>query len=139
MQSMHGPLVGRDEELDCVLEAIRSPDAGGAVIAGVPGVGKTRLAREAAAALGSGFHLEWTAATAASASIPFGAFAHLLPDLDGGSAGDRLRLLRAATAALVERAAGARLVLAVDDAQWLDAGAVALVHQLVVTGVGRFC
>jgi DNA-binding CsgD family transcriptional regulator len=137
MQSTHGPLVGRDEELDFVLLAIRSPDAGGVVIAGAPGVGKTRLAREAAAALGSGFHLEWTAATAASASIPFGAFAHLLPDLDGGSAGDRLRLLRAATAALVERAAGARLVLAVDDAHWLDAGAVALVHQLVVTGIGR--
>jgi DNA-binding CsgD family transcriptional regulator len=131
------PLVGRDEELDFVLAAIRSPVAGGVAIAGAPGVGKTRLAREAAAALGCGFYVEWTAATAASASIPFGALAHLLPDLDGGSAWDRLRLLRAATAALVERAAGARLVLAVDDAQWLDGGTVALVHQLVVTGVGR--
>jgi DNA-binding CsgD family transcriptional regulator len=131
------PLVGRDEELDSVLVAVRSPGAGGVAIAGVPGVGKTRLAREAAAVLGHDFHVEWTAATAASASIPFGSLAHLLPDLKGGSPWDRLQLLRAATTALVERAAGAALVLAVDDAQWLDSGTVALLHQLVATGLGR--
>ena len=32
------------------------------------------------------------------------------------------------------RARGRPLILAVDDAQWLDAGAAALVHQLAVTG-----
>jgi predicted ATPase len=131
------PLVGRDAELHFVLEAVRGADRTGVVVAGAMGVGKTRLAREAAAALRTDFAVEWTAATPASASIPFGPLAHLLPDLDVSSPDDRLRLLRGITAKLTERAGGAPLALVVDDAQWFDAGAAALVHQLVVSRAGR--
>jgi DNA-binding CsgD family transcriptional regulator len=131
------PLVGRDAELHFVLEAVRGADSTGVVVAGAMGVGKTRLAREAAAALRTDFAIEWTAATPASASIPFGPLAHLLPALDVSSPDDRLRLLRGITATLTERAGGAPLVLVVDDAQWFDAGAAALVHQLVVSRAGR--
>ena len=99
-------------------------------------MGKTRLAREVVAALGPGFAVEWTAATPASARIPFGAFSHLLPEPDA-AVEDRLRLLRRTTALLRDRAAGKPLLLAVDDVQWLDPGAVALVHQLVVTDMAR--
>jgi DNA-binding NarL/FixJ family response regulator len=131
------PLVGRVEELGFVLDTTRGPHSRGVVVAGALGVGKTRLVREASAALGPDFVVEWTAATPALASIPFGALAHLLPDRAVRSPPDRLRLLRGIMEALAERARGSPLVLAVDDAQWLDAGSAALVHQLVVTGAGR--
>lgn len=131
------PLVGRASDLQVLLEALRRPASGGCVVAGPPGVGKTRLAREAAAALGQDTSVEWTAATAASASIPFGALAHLLPGPASDAAEDRARLLRGAREAVVDRAGGRTLVLAVDDAHLLDAGAAALVHQLVTTGMGR--
>ena len=131
------PLVGRAEELDLVLEVLRGGHAGGVVIAGTLGVGKTRLARAAVAALEPDCAIQWAAATRATASIPFGAFAHLLPDVTVFSPDDRLRLLRGMTEALGERAGGKPLVVVVDDAQWLDPGAAALVHQLVLTGAAQ--
>jgi DNA-binding NarL/FixJ family response regulator len=131
------PLVGRASDLQALLEALRRPGSGGCVVAGPPGVGKTRLAREAAAALEREASVEWTAATAASASIPFGALAHLLPGPQADVAEDRARLLRGTKDALLERAGRRPLVLVVDDAHLLDAGAAALVHQLVTTGTGR--
>src|SRR5205814_8407244 len=104
----------------------------GMVMAGALGVGKTRLARETSAELENEFSVEWCAATPASASIPFGAMAHFLPHEAVGD--DRLSLMRAITNVLRERAAGKPILVAVDDAQWLDSGAAALVHQLAVSG-----
>src|SRR5687768_15218468 len=106
------PLVGRAEELNVLLEVLRGGERG-VVIAGALGVGKTRLAREVAAGLESEMVVEWAAATPASASIPFGALAHLLPDV-AAAPDDRLRLLRSITAAVEARAGGRPLVLAVD-------------------------
>jgi len=131
------PLVGRVEELEFVLETVRASDGRGTVIAGGIGVGKTRLAREAAAVLADEFVVEWATATQASASVPFGALAHLLPDLGVSSSDDRLRLLRGITEALAQRAAGRPLLLAVDDAQWLDPGAAAVVEHLVTRRLGK--
>lgn len=128
------PLVGREEELTFVLDALRGDRCRGVVIAGAIGVGKTRLAREVVAALGDDAAVEWVAATNASASIPFGSLAHLVDDGEVGSPEDRLRLVRVITSTLVARAAGRRLVLGIDDAQWLDVGAAAVVHHLVATG-----
>jgi DNA-binding CsgD family transcriptional regulator len=126
-------LVGRGEELELILDAVRG--GGGVVIAGGLGVGKTRLARETAAILDGEFSVEWCAATLSSSSIPFGALAHLLPD--AGIADDRLAFVRAATARLRDRAGGKPILLSVDDAQWLDGGAAALVHQLTVSGMAQ--
>ena len=131
------PLVGRAEELDLVLDVIGAESSSGVVIAGDMGVGKSRLAREAVAALDREVVVHWAAATPGTASIPFGALASLLPDVDVTATEDRLRLLQRVAAALGERAAGRPLLLAIDDAHWLDAGAAALVHQLVVTRAAR--
>ena len=62
-------MVGRGEELELILDAVRG--GGGVVIAGGLGVGKTRLARETAAILDGEFSVEWCAATLSSSSIPF--------------------------------------------------------------------
>ncbi|HZB75155.1 MAG TPA: AAA family ATPase, partial [Solirubrobacteraceae bacterium] len=118
---MRWPLVGRDGELERIV-ALLAAGEGGAVIAGAPGTGKTRLATEVAErAAAGGRTVEWVRATRSAASIPFGAFAPLLPG------GEDLAAAR-------RRLAGRRLVLCVDDAQRLDPGSAALVHQLAAAG-----
>jgi DNA-binding CsgD family transcriptional regulator len=129
------PLVGRDDEMDLIGEALASGRAGAIVLAGNPGVGKTRLVRETlelAAARGAA--TEWVTATPASASIPFGAFVHLVST--AGADRDRFALFEAVTAALAERAAGRQLVVGVDDAHALDDCSAALLFHLVMSGRG---
>ncbi|MDX6554882.1 MAG: hypothetical protein QOD86_1077, partial [Miltoncostaeaceae bacterium] len=130
---MDWPLVGRIEELELIAGTLDEPEAPGIVLAGEAGVGKTRLA---ATALSRAAAREWatarTTATRAAASVPFGAFAHLLPS-SPEVALDRLEVLRRAGAALTAGAEGRRLLLLVDDAHLLDDGSAALVLQLAVT------
>ena len=93
-------------------------------------MGKTRLIRElASAAAREGHPVETVAGMAGAASIPLGAFAHLLPEID--AAADRLQLLRRLSETLRGRGGGARPVLAVDDAHLLDDASAALVLELV--------
>ena len=77
---VYWPLTGRREELSIIERALREDQCRGLVLAGAPGVGKTRLAREAlAAADAAGCETKWAAASQAVAAIPFGAVADLLP------------------------------------------------------------
>jgi DNA-binding CsgD family transcriptional regulator len=121
------PLVGREDELGAI--GTRLDEGSGVVVAGPPGVGKTRLAAEAAdLARARGCAVEWVRATRSAASIPLGAFAGL------GPAGGGVEVLAALRRALVERAGGRRLVLCADDAHLLDDASAALVHQLAAAG-----
>ncbi|MGH3829183.1 MAG: AAA family ATPase [Pseudonocardiaceae bacterium] len=127
------PLIGRREELLIIDRAFDDGQLRGLLLAGAPGVGKTRLAREAlAAAAASGCSTGWVAASRAVAAIPFGAMAHLLPDGDNSS---HLQVLQRAGEWLASRAQGRRVVLGVDDAHLLDDASAALVCHLAVTGV----
>ena len=131
---MRWPLTGRDAELRLVGEALAGGSAGGVVIAGPAGVGKTRLAAEASElARAQGCAVEWVRASRSARSIPLGAFAALLPATDRRLP-EGVELLARARHALAERAAGRRLVLCVDDGQLLDDASAALVHQLVAAG-----
>jgi DNA-binding CsgD family transcriptional regulator len=131
---MRWPLTGRDAELRLVGEALAGGSAGGVVIAGAAGVGKTRLAAEAGElARAEGCLVEWVRASRSARSIPLGAFAALLPATDRRLP-EGVELLALARHALAERAAGRRLVLCVDDGQLLDDASAALVHQLVAAG-----
>jgi DNA-binding CsgD family transcriptional regulator len=128
------PLVGRDEELAFVAATFDEPESRGLVLAGPSGVGKTRLLDEALTlAHARGWAVERVAATAAGQAIPFSPFTHILTPEDHPSS-DRLALLLRVTAELSARAAGRRLIVAVDDAHWLNDLSAALVHQIATQG-----
>ena len=129
------PLVGRQRELQRLRDALTTTETGGAVVAGLPGVGKTRLAREAVEQVRAHAPLvEWVMATQAASRIPFGPMAHLLP-VQTHRGGTRLDLLRQISERLAARAGGERVVLGIDDAHLLDDASAALVHHLVTTAV----
>ncbi|PVZ07668.1 helix-turn-helix transcriptional regulator [Actinomycetospora cinnamomea] len=126
------PLVGRGEVLSTVTRLARTGRRAGVVIVGPPGCGRTRLARAALAAVagdaeGPTWAPRWLIATSATAPFPLGAVSHLLSG-QGADLGENP--LFAARRRLVADAGGARLLLAVDDAHWLDGTSAALVQQL---------
>ncbi len=74
------PLVGRQDVLRRIAEAMCRPGCAGVVLVGAAGVGKTRLAVEALHEAGRrGLDTLWTVATEAAASIPYGPVVDLLP------------------------------------------------------------
>ncbi len=122
------PLTGRKAELDRIRAALEAGVSAGVVITGPPGVGKTRLATEAAGlATAHGAHVLWIRATGAARSLALGAFASLVPP---AAAAPGVELLTLARRSLRELAGGRRLVLCVDDGHLLDDASAALVHQV---------
>ncbi|MDA0185005.1 LuxR C-terminal-related transcriptional regulator [Solirubrobacter phytolaccae] len=127
------PLIGRDDELARIGLAREQEDCRGIVVSAGPGVGKSRLAREArAVAERSGARTNWVQATRSAAAVPLGAFAGVLPDEVRSD--DALELLRRSAEALREQAAARPVIVAVDDAQMLDPVSAALVLHLALTG-----
>ncbi|MEX0874142.1 MAG: AAA family ATPase [Actinomycetota bacterium] len=132
------PLVGREDELEFVLDRVAGPIGRAVVVTGQAGVGKTRLAHEALArAETRGLAAAWCAASTSSSSIPLGTFAGLLPLDEGmprpeeGLAGAAALLHRAAT--LVSRLAdGKPFLIVCDDAHHLDDLSATLVHRLAL-------
>jgi hypothetical protein len=123
-------LVGRERELHRLVTGIMHDDRAAYVVAGPAGVGKTRLVAEVArAATAQGRASLHVVATMAARSIPFGAFAPLLGDVDASPSTlvGALRQAGDAIAARLENRAG---LLVIDDAQNLDDGSSALVHHL---------
>ena len=125
------PLVGRSDILGQARQDLRREDLSGVVLAGPAGVGKTRLAAEVAEyGAAAGFHVERAVASQSARGIPFGALAPILPPAT--LAVERgIAMLGQATEALMQRSGGRRLILLVDDAQWLDDASALLFQQLV--------
>jgi DNA-binding NarL/FixJ family response regulator len=123
------PLTGRDAELRQIEAARADPRCAGVVISGAPGVGRSRLAREACtSAEEAGDLVYWVQGTVSSAVIPLGAFAALIPD--DVRSDEPLELIRRSTERLRERAAGRAVCIGVDDADLLDPASAALVLHL---------
>lgn len=123
----------RESEMATIAEVTGTDEGGCVVVAGPPGVGKTRLAREALRIAGStGRPTGWAAGTRAAAVIPLGALAHLLPAVELGSS--PLALLQHAVTALRELGGAGRCLVGIDDAHLLDELSATLVHQIALSG-----
>jgi len=153
--------VGRADELAelvALLDAALDGRCGFAVIAGEPGIGKTRLAEELAALAGArAVPVLWGGCTAAegapaywpwrrvlrswlavvgpdraaAAMAGFGEVARLAPELPGEPVeSDRFALFDAVARFLVAVAEEAGLVLVLDDVQWADADSLALLAHV---------
>lgn len=132
------PLVGRDEELSALLDAIESGSSRVFVLTGAAGVGKSRLATETIDALDArGWPIARVAASAALRSVPLAALVPFVGARRGelnALSEDPAALFAFAADVAAERAAGARLALLVDDLPQLDPLSVALIAQLAHTG-----
>ena len=105
------------------------------VIHGPAGVGKSRLADEVVQrAVAAGWYTVRARGSAAAGAMPLGALVHLLPRELLDNRFDPVALYGEVVAFLDQRRAGQRLVLLVDDLQWLDTASAALLGQLVDGG-----
>ncbi len=134
LNSAAWPLVGRVKEITRVRSAMDG-EAGGVLFAGPAGVGKTRLAFECLGfAAERGYRTAHVRANRSSATIPYGAFAPLLPPATTRGAESRGDLLRYFAEAILDDADDRPLLLVVDDAQDLDEASAALLLHLVLQG-----
>lgn len=128
------PLVGRAQELEYVASMIEPPGHG-VLLAGAPGVGKTRLAQEALeAARRRGWAVTGISATSATTGIPLGAVAHLVPR-PAAAPSERASLIAQLVEGIVDGGSGGRIVVGVDDAHLLDELSAALVHHIAAAGI----
>ncbi|MEJ2890353.1 helix-turn-helix transcriptional regulator [Actinomycetospora aeridis] len=124
------PFTGRDAELRAVASALERD--GAVVVAGVAGVGKSRLARELVGRLVPDDRAAVATATASARDIPLGAFAPWLNGHDATAGNGDAPVSALARVAATLRAGGPRTILLVDDAHMLDATSATLLHELAM-------
>ena len=128
------PLIGRREELSLIERTLSDGQFRGLLLAGAPGVGKTRLAREAlTAAEAAGRFTRRAAASRAGPrfrSVRWRTCCH-----SPGTIQPICRFLQQAGKWMAAQAGGPRVVLGVDDAHMLDDASAALLFHLVVNGI----
>src|ERR1700679_1947414 len=122
------PLTGREDELEVIHRALNKVgNSSGVVIVGAPGVGKTRLAREALTrAEASGARTNWIVGTESARQLPLGAFSASLGDLMSDPMLDVQRIVDS----FVAQQRRGRVLIGVDDAHLLDELSAHVVHQL---------
>jgi hypothetical protein len=125
-------LVGREAELEQIATEREARDARGIVLRAPAGAGKTAVARAAASeAEADGLYVEWVLATRSAATVPLGALAGLMEDVD--TMRDPMERMVRAAHVLRARAGGRRALLVVDDGQYLDPSSAALVLHVATS------
>ncbi len=139
--------VGRERERALLAGGLRAAlDGAGQVVllAGEPGVGKSRLAEEVSAqAVNLGMRRCWGRATEHEGSPPYWPFRQVCRDLgtellpaetgDGAGEGERFRVFEAVADGLAAAAAPGGLLVVLDDLQWADPASLRLLVHLAAT------
>ena len=127
------PLVGRREEFDHLRRLRSATHPRSALLSGVAGVGKSRVAREALAeAAKEGWNTLVIRGSSGFVGVPLGPFRTVLhlPQVT-----ELAELVESAARELVAMRSGKGLLLFVDDSQALDDASSALLHQMVAGGL----
>ena len=132
---MDAALIGRARERDAIERALSElPSQPVVVIAGEPGIGKSRLlAHLAARAVASGCAVREARATEFEADLPYALWTEALDGMPDRTAPDRHSRHRTLREALASHAGPRPLVLCLDDVHWADPASIdalaALVHR----------
>ncbi|MBE0009057.1 MULTISPECIES: helix-turn-helix transcriptional regulator [unclassified Arthrobacter] len=128
------PLVGRDDEIKILREAIDSQDYLGAVLTGLPGIGKTVLAQQVARDVEARFELLYIRGSLLTADMPYGALNFVLSELDDEAVDNPLILLRSLQKLFAGRSDGKRTLVLADNIEDLDSASAMAIAHLVRTG-----
>ncbi len=127
IESVQDQLVGREEALAELAHGLET--AAGAVVVGPAGIGKTALIRAAAA--NPAFHPVTIRGSRISGKTPFGALAWVISEMSEGIASRPEQLLQELGSLLKQRAGGKRLLLLLDNVEYLDDWTAMAVSQLI--------
>ncbi len=123
------PVVGRDEEIELLVDEVGRGGGARVLVLGAAGVGKTRLLRETATLLEArGRTIRWVLGIP-SVALPFGALAPYLP-ADVGDA-EPAMLVGHAVRTLVAAPPTGRALVVVEDVHLLDHPSALVVSQLL--------
>ncbi|MFI8829326.1 LuxR C-terminal-related transcriptional regulator [Streptomyces sp. NPDC053431] len=131
------PFAAREYEVSLCADALATSEITMFIVHGKGGVGKTRLGEECLEFAKSVGHATLTAAaTPASAQLPLSTISHLLPpdvkpDDPIAAFTAASRLCRRASQESLSRSGDQRVVVFVDDLQWLDNSSALVLRQLL--------
>ncbi len=131
------PLLERSQEVSAILAGLAVPGSAGVLVVGAPGVGKTAIARAAAAQLEDTAQVVLIRGSAAMASTPYGALSVLLMDVDPAGNVESLPVLQSLQDALRTRARNRPAILMVDNVHHLDDPSVRVLSYLAEVGAAR--
>lgn len=138
MLNVHGewPLVGRDDEIEDIREALLDDECRGVILIGESGVGKTALAQSIARDLEDTFELVYLRGSALASKMPYGAMSFVLSDLDDAIVDNPLMLLRGLQELYTEREDGRKTIILADNLEELDpSSSMAIAHLARVGAV----
>ncbi|HJV09710.1 MAG TPA: AAA family ATPase, partial [Acidimicrobiales bacterium] len=128
------PFVGRDTSLGALVSAVQAAELGERVVglvAGEPGIGKTRLVREMAAQVSS--QVLWAGCWEGDGAPPYWVWQQLLRPIGGEGAlagDDRFRVFDAVAEVFATASQERPLVLVIEDLHWADEASVRLLEFL---------
>ncbi|WP_247828487.1 LuxR C-terminal-related transcriptional regulator [Arthrobacter antioxidans] len=126
--------VGRADILAAVEEALTAPGSVGAVLVGEAGVGKTAVVQQVLSSSATALYVLRIRGARGFRDQAYRPVNFLLTELEADVVEHPVMVLRAVADFLNQQARGRRVVLAVDNVEYLDASSAALIGQLVLGG-----
>lgn len=125
--------VGRQDTVAAVGDALFSPGSVGAVLVGEAGVGKTAVMQRVLSAQEESLYILRIRGSRGSRHQAFRPVNFLLSELEADVVEHPVTVLQAVSELLNRQARGRRVVLAVDNVEYLDPSSAALIGQLVLS------